>query len=182
MEWSNEHTFKAEDKLDASSDLAGRVYRQLARCLIEDGAGAVSLFGTIKGETKSVVSIHSKVLPCAEFGRSLWSWRSSSDQGHERGWSANVYQKVPNEHLEPAILRRAFCPSFPGFRNIVRREALCIGRGKGPRLIEPILTPRFVPKCSNTLLHGLGELAAQGMDIVPLHTQGHFAESEDRVA
>lgn len=58
MEWLNEYAFKAEEKLDADSDLAERVYRKLARRLIENGTGAVSLFGTIKEETKSVVSSH----------------------------------------------------------------------------------------------------------------------------
>jgi len=60
MEWLNEYAFKAEEKLDADSDLAERVYRRLARRLIENGTGAVSLFGTIKEETKSVVSFHSE--------------------------------------------------------------------------------------------------------------------------
>ena len=56
MEWLNEYAFKAEESLDADADLAERVYRRLARRLIESGTGAVSLFGTIKEETKSVVS------------------------------------------------------------------------------------------------------------------------------
>jgi guanine deaminase len=62
MEWLNEYAFKAEEKLDADSDLAERVYRRLARRLVENGTGAVSLFGTIKEETKSVVRFHFEVL------------------------------------------------------------------------------------------------------------------------
>ena len=62
MEWLNEYAFKAEEKLDADSDLAERVYRRLARRLIESGTGAVSLFGTIKEETKSVLSSYSEDL------------------------------------------------------------------------------------------------------------------------
>lgn len=58
MEWLNEYAFKAEEKLDADPGLAERVYRRLARRLIEGGTGAVSLFGTIKEHTKSVVSFH----------------------------------------------------------------------------------------------------------------------------
>ena len=43
------------------------------------------------------------------------------------------------------------------------------------RLVEPVLTPRFVPTCSNELLQGLGKLAAeQGLRI-----QSHMAESHD---
>ena len=58
MEWLDEYAFKAEEKLDADLVLAERVYRRLARHLIESGTGAVSLFGTIKEETKSVVNFH----------------------------------------------------------------------------------------------------------------------------
>ena len=63
MEWLDEYAFKAEEKLDADSDLAERVYRRLARRLIESGTGAVSLFGTIKEETKSVVSFRGGNVP-----------------------------------------------------------------------------------------------------------------------
>lgn len=56
MEWLDEYAFKAEEKLDADSELAARVYRRLTRRLIENGTGAVALFGTIKEETKFVVS------------------------------------------------------------------------------------------------------------------------------
>jgi len=76
MKWLDEYAFKAEEKLDADSDLAERVYRRLARRLIENGTGAVSLFGTIKEETKSVVSFHPEGLlfsVSAELDRSPWS-------------------------------------------------------------------------------------------------------------
>lgn len=56
MEWLNDYAFKAEEKLDADPGLAERVYRRLARRLVENGTGAVSLFGTIGEETKSVMS------------------------------------------------------------------------------------------------------------------------------
>ena len=48
MGWLDEYAFKAEEKSDADLVLAERMYRQLARHLIESGTGAVSLFGTIK--------------------------------------------------------------------------------------------------------------------------------------
>ena len=62
-------------------------------------------------------------------------------------------------------------------------EKCCaLNEANGPRLIEPILTPRFVPTCSDALLHGLGELAARGRNSTPLRIQSHLAESEDQVA
>ncbi|KAF8636230.1 hypothetical protein AX17_003716 [Amanita inopinata Kibby_2008] len=52
------------------------------------------------------------------------------------------------------------------------------------RLVEPVVTPRFVPTCSDELLRGLGELArgdgGGGID-GPVRVQSHMAESEDQV-
>lgn len=61
-------------------------------------------------------------------------------------------------------------------------KCYALDEAKKPRLVEPILTPRFVPTCSDDLLHGLGELAARGRNSVPLRIQSHLAESEDQVA
>ncbi len=50
-------------------------------------------------------------------------------------------------------------------------------RSSSTRLIEPILTPRFVPTCSNELLRGLGNLSQAKC----LRIQSHMAESHDQV-
>ncbi len=52
MEWLNEYAFKAEESLDQDANLARRVYTRLGERLVENGTGAVLLFGTIKEETK----------------------------------------------------------------------------------------------------------------------------------
>ncbi|KAG2744092.1 Metallo-dependent hydrolase, partial [Suillus brevipes Sb2] len=45
------------------------------------------------------------------------------------------------------------------------------------RLIEPVITPRFVPTCSDELLQGLGKLARdKGVRI-----QSHLAEAHEEV-
>lgn len=46
------------------------------------------------------------------------------------------------------------------------------------RLIQPVITPRFVPTCSDELLTRLGEIAAsRGIQI-----QSHMCESRDQMA
>ena len=45
------------------------------------------------------------------------------------------------------------------------------------RLVEPVLTPRFVPTCSDDLLVGLGRLATEK----GLRIQSHMAEALDQV-
>lgn len=45
------------------------------------------------------------------------------------------------------------------------------------RLVEPVLTPRFVPTCSDALLQGLGELSEQ----TGVRVQSHLAEARDQM-
>eukprot|EP00122_Pirum_gemmata_P021611 Pgem_evm1s20122 len=40
-------------------------------------------------------------------------------------------------------------------------------------LVRPVVTPRFLPSCSNELLEGLGKLAAE----YDCHVQSHLSES-----
>lgn len=45
------------------------------------------------------------------------------------------------------------------------------------RLVEPIITPRFVPSCSDDLLSGIGKISAEKS----LRIQSHLAEAHDQV-
>ena len=63
MEWLNECAFKAEESLDQDADLARRIYTRLGERLVENGTGAVLLFGTIKEETKWDCSSYSVCIP-----------------------------------------------------------------------------------------------------------------------
>jgi guanine deaminase len=45
------------------------------------------------------------------------------------------------------------------------------------RLVEPVITPRFVPTCSDPLLDGLGRLS----DLKSLRIQSHLAEAHDQL-
>lgn len=47
-------------------------------------------------------------------------------------------------------------------------------------LINPIVTPRFAPSCTNYSLSGLGKLAASYNP--PLHIQTHISETNDEIA
>lgn len=45
------------------------------------------------------------------------------------------------------------------------------------RLVEPVITPRFVPTCSDELLEGLGKLSAKES----VKVQSHMCEARDQV-
>ena len=48
---------------------------------------------------------------------------------------------------------------------------------KATDLVEPVITPRFVPTCSDELLYGLGKLAKERNSRI----QSHLAEARDQV-
>lgn len=52
MQWLEEYAFKAEERIDSDPQLARTVYSRLAQRLVENGTGAVLLFGTIGVDTK----------------------------------------------------------------------------------------------------------------------------------
>lgn len=45
------------------------------------------------------------------------------------------------------------------------------------RLVEPVITPRFVPTCSDEVLTGLGAMS----EVRSLRIQSHLAEAHDQV-
>ena len=52
MEWLEEYAFKAEERIDSDPNLARVVYRRRAQRLVENGTGAVLIFGTINADRK----------------------------------------------------------------------------------------------------------------------------------
>ncbi|KAI1793385.1 Metallo-dependent hydrolase [Ganoderma leucocontextum] len=155
MQWLDEYAFKAEERLDADPKLAERVYEKLAHKLIEHGTGAVLLFGTIKTETNLILA---RAMQHA--GLRAFVGKLSMDVS-----SRPSYKEASAEAALEAV--QDFCH---GCREWARKvDDLC--------LVEPVLTPRFVPTCSNELLSGLGKLAGEN----DLRIQSHMAESYDQV-
>ena len=93
----------------------------------------------------------------------------SSPQDH----SGETGTAAANAYIEPSA--RESLESAKSF--IKRCQNLTAHLPPSHRLVEPVLTPRFTPTCSNELLTGLGEISAdQGVKI-----QSHLAEAKDQV-
>lgn len=93
----------------------------------------------------------------------------SSPQDH----SGETGTAAANTYIEPSA--RESLESAKSF--IKRCQNLTAHLPPSHRLVEPVLTPRFTPTCSNELLTGLGEISAdQGVKI-----QSHLAEAKDQV-
>jgi len=99
----------------------------------------------------------------------------------EAGLRAFIGKLSMDSFSRPSYIEPSAQASLDSAASFVEK-CYAVDEAMGPRLIEPILTPRFVPTCSDALLRGLGELAAQGRDSIPLRIQSHLAESEDQVA
>jgi len=160
MEWLDQYAFKAEERIDADPRLAKQVYGRLAERLLESGTGAVVLFGTISEEANIILA------------------KSMLDRGL-RAYVGKLSMDVssrPTYKEESAQASLAAATSFTEKCRALSAGALSHGPQQRP-LVEPILTPRFVPTCSDELLKGLGDLARE-KDIA---VQSHLAEAHDQV-
>ena len=99
----------------------------------------------------------------------------------ESGLRAFIGKLSMDTSTRPSYVEPSAQASLDSATSFVEK-CYALDESKDPRLIEPILTPRFVPTCSDSLLRDLGGLAAQGRNSVPLRIQSHLAESEDQVA
>ncbi|KAJ6585168.1 hypothetical protein B0H19DRAFT_1108599 [Mycena capillaripes] len=156
MEWLNEYAFKAEERLDGDPTLARRVYTRLARRLIQNGTGAVLLFGTIKEETNLILA---EVMQAA-------------------GLRAFVGKLSMDISSRPSYKEPSAQTSLGAAHSFVEKcRELTAGLPTHERLVEPVLTPRFVPTCSDELLVGLGQMSTTEN----LKIQSHLAEALDQV-
>jgi len=156
MNWLNEYAFKAEEKIDSDPDLALKVYDRLAQRLIENGTGAVVLFGTINEKSNLILAK---------------SMLSAGTRAYVGKLSMDISTRPT--YVEPSTEASLQAASTFADRCLSLGEKLPAHK----RLIEPILTPRFVPTCSNELLKGLGELSKEK----DLRIQSHMAEARDQV-
>ncbi|KAF7365045.1 O-methylsterigmatocystin oxidoreductase [Mycena venus] len=156
MEWLNEYAFKAEERLDGDPALARRVYTRLARRLIQNGTGTVLLFGTIAEETNLILA---QVMQAA-------------------GLRAFVGKLSMDISSRPSYKESTLQTSLESAHSFVNKcRGLIMSLATHEQLVEPVLTPRFVPTCSDELLVGLGQMSATEN----LKVQSHLAEALDQV-
>ncbi|KAF9241173.1 Metallo-dependent hydrolase [Melanogaster broomeanus] len=152
MEWLDKYAYKAEESLDEKLDLAKKVYRRLAQRLTEVGTGAVLLFGTIKTETNLVLA----------------------QEMQDAGVRAFVGKLSMDKSSRPTYKESSADSSLRSAEDFIHRCKASVAEViEHQRLIEPVITPRFVPTCSDELLEKLGELSQR----TSTRVQSHLAES-----
>ncbi|GAA5852286.1 hypothetical protein JCM9279_002490 [Rhodotorula babjevae] len=156
MEWLEAYTFKAESRIDRDPHgLGARVYAKLVQRMLENGTTAASVFGTISVEANLVLAK---------------AFLKAGLRG-QIGKVAMDQHSIPT-YLETTSSSLSSTRSFiSAMHELVKPLAL------EQQLVEPVVTPRFVPTCSAELLRGLSDLARE----TGARVQSHMCESEGMV-
>lgn len=147
-QWLQEYTFPLEARY---SDLAfaRRHYESLVDNLLANGTTTATYFGSVHLEATKLLA----------------------DIAHDRGQRAFVGKVAMDNPLQ--------CPDF--YRDASSAESLLQTRALIEHvnalpgdLVYPVVTPRFIPSCTDELLSGLAKLARE----YDCHIQTHCSESD----
>lgn len=150
-DWLNTYTFPTEAKF-ADPVLAKEVYTDVVDTLLANGTTTALYFATIHKEASIILA-----QICAEKG--------------QRGLVGKVVMDDPEQ--TPAFYRDADTETAlketEEFILAVKEVAKTTKQG-----VYPVVTPRFIPSCTDEALRGLGELAEK----YDTHIQSHCSESD----
>jgi len=149
--WLQTHTFPLEARYK-DLDYADGVYRTLVRTLLANGTTTAMYFATIHNPA----SLRLAEI-CLEMGQRALVGRVAMDLADE---CPDFYRDASAE--ESVALTEEFIAAVPGL----------VGNHTG--LVKPVITPRFIPSCSDKALQGLGDMANR----TGAHVQTHCSESD----
>jgi guanine deaminase len=150
-EWLQAYTFPLEARY-ADIEYARGVYGSLVDGLLANGTTTAMYFGTIHlAATQALADI------CLRRSQRALIGRVAMDDPDQ----CPAFYRDPSAAIAEAETR-----AFIGY---VRSMA-----GNGSGLILPVITPRFIPSCTDELLSGLGRLARE----TGCHVQTHCSESD----
>lgn len=156
-EWLNTYTFPLEAKFK-NLDYAKKVYQSLIQELLANGTTTGLFFGSVDTDANLVLA---KI--CADLG--------------QRAFIGKVAMDNPDQ--TPDYYRDESSASAISETEIFIKKLTEMRQTTGADL-TPVITPRFVPSCTNETLQGLGDLAEK----YDLPIQSHCSESiwEDQYA
>lgn len=146
--WLFEHTFPLEKRLTDPA-FAAVVWPQMVATLLAHGTTTAVYYGTIDVTTTTMLAA-----TCAELGQRAFVGRVAMD--HPEG--------TPDWYRDDNVAA-AIDASTASIAEI---------RALGNELVQPIVTPRFTPACTDDTLRGLGKLARDANVLV----QTHCSESD----
>lgn len=150
-DWLNTYTFPLESKF-ADLDFARLVYEDLVSTLLANGTTTVLYFATVHQQASILLAEI-----CARQG--------------QRGLVGKVVMDDPVQ--TPDYYRdgstQAALADTEEFIVAVQELSKTVKQG-----VYPVVTPRFIPSCTDEALQGLGQLAAK----YDVHVQSHCSESD----
>jgi guanine deaminase len=150
-QWLQKHTFPLEARY-ADLEFARRIYSGLVDDLLANGTTTALYFATIHLDASVALAEI-----CRDKGQRALVGRVAMD---DPGQCPEYYRDAS---AEDGIARTG---------EFIRAVRALHGNGAG--LIRPVVTPRFIPSCTDALLEGLGRLAAEQ----DCHIQTHCSESD----
>lgn len=146
--WLNTYTFPEESKYN-NMDYANKVYRRVIKDLWRYGTTSAVVYSSIfKDSTKGLMDLFIKTNLRAYVGK----------VNMDRNTSPNLKEDTKKSLLDT-------------------EEIILEYKDKSP-LVKPIITPRFVPTCTEELMDGLGQLALKYHIPVQSHLSENRAEVE----
>ncbi|MCE2574339.1 amidohydrolase family protein [Komagataeibacter sp. FNDCR2] len=150
-EWLEQRTFPLEARF-ADPAFAAPVYEQMVTTLLANGTTTAVFFATIHEESSLVLA-----RTCLRHGL----------RAHVGLVAMDDPALCPADYRNPSI-EQALAAS----RRFIHAVRALPGNERG--LVRPMVTPRFIPACTDGLLHGLGALAAVEDCLI----QTHCSESD----
>ncbi len=150
-EWLNVYTFPLEARF-RDAGLARRVYPDLVAALLANGTTTAVYFSTIHREASQILAE-----VCLDAG--------------QRAFVGKVVMDDPDQcpdYYRDSSTSQAI-DETQGFIEFVRALS-----GNGADLVQPMVTPRFIPSCSHDALVGLGQMAEQ----MRCRVQTHCSEGD----
>lgn len=149
-DWLNHYTFPLEVKFSDPA-YAQRVYHDFVHTLLANGTTAAMMFGTI------------------HFDANMTLAKEVVSQGL-RGFIGQVVMDNPDQ--TPDYYRNSSAKAaLQSTENFI--QAVLKMQSRTGQTITPVITPRFVPSCTDEALVGLGQLARR----YNLPVQSHLSES-----
>lgn len=149
-QWLNHYTFPLEAKF-SDPVYAQKVYQDFVHTLLANGTTTAMMFGTIHLDANLTL-----VRQCMQQGL--------------RGFIGHVVMDNPEQ--TPKYYRNPSAQAALRSTEKFIQEVLDLQK-QADQTIEPVITPRFVPSCTDEALAGLGKLANQ----YDLPVQSHLSES-----
>jgi guanine deaminase len=154
LPWLQNYTFPEEMKY-ADLGYAERMYRRFVHDLWRFGTMRSCVFATIHtAGTRLLMHLF-----------------------QEAGMGALVGKVAMNRNC-PKGLSESVEDMVDGYESLIKDSSHLLPLTSHPSLVQPIITPRFVPSCTPEMLYACGQLAAK----YQLPVQSHLSENKDEIA